>query len=140
MRVSHVPLLARSRSRGAAGERSPHWAEAVILFQLPKSSAEAAARANALCEDAKLLLLGATINAASIFHLAEQRLRVPYRYLKDFTGEYQENGHVSERTWGLSDGTARERKCRNFGQRYLLTEPNLSGRTGSRQLGWRRAA
>ncbi len=34
----------------------------------------------------KLLLLGATIQAASIIHYSEQRANVPYRYWKDFNG------------------------------------------------------
>lgn len=37
--------------------------------------------------DGKLLLLGADIQAASIFHYSEQRARVPYRYWKEFSGQ-----------------------------------------------------
>lgn len=37
--------------------------------------------------DFKLLLLGAGVEASSIFHYSEQRYNVPYRYWKDFTGQ-----------------------------------------------------
>ncbi len=37
--------------------------------------------------DFKLLLLGADVRYTSIIHYAEQRMKVPYRYWKDFTGE-----------------------------------------------------
>ncbi len=36
--------------------------------------------------DFKLLLLGASIQAASVIHYSEQRAKVPYRYWKDFSG------------------------------------------------------
>jgi len=37
--------------------------------------------------DFKLLLLGAEIQAASIVHYSEQRVAVPYRYWKEFSGQ-----------------------------------------------------
>jgi aminoglycoside N3'-acetyltransferase len=37
--------------------------------------------------DFKLLLLGAEVQAVSMVHYSEQRLGVPYRYWKDFTGQ-----------------------------------------------------
>jgi len=37
--------------------------------------------------DFKLLLLGADVQAVSMVHYSEQRLGVPYRYWKDFTGQ-----------------------------------------------------
>lgn len=36
--------------------------------------------------DFKILLLGADIDAISLIHYSEQRLNVPYRYWKEFTG------------------------------------------------------
>jgi aminoglycoside 3-N-acetyltransferase len=36
--------------------------------------------------DFKLLLLGASVQAVSMVHYSEQRLNVPYRYWKDFSG------------------------------------------------------
>ena len=38
--------------------------------------------------NAKLLMLGVNFNAASFFHFAEEKISVPYRYFKTFTGEY----------------------------------------------------
>ncbi|MDU0205140.1 AAC(3) family N-acetyltransferase [Paenibacillus sp. MAH-36] len=48
---------------------------------------------------AKLLLLGAPIQAASLIHYAEERVEVPYRYWKMFTGIYVDNGEEKERTY-----------------------------------------
>lgn len=48
--------------------------------------------------DFKLLLLGADIQAASIFHDSEQRLGVPYRFWKDFTGSVTTGDGLVERT------------------------------------------
>jgi aminoglycoside N3'-acetyltransferase len=45
-----------------------------------------------LARDFKLLLLGASIQAASIVHYSEQRASVPYRYWKDFRGEIAGRG------------------------------------------------
>jgi aminoglycoside 3-N-acetyltransferase len=45
-----------------------------------------------LAHDFKLLLLGASIQAASIVHYSEQRANVPYRYWKDFRGEIAGRG------------------------------------------------
>jgi len=42
--------------------------------------------------DFKLLLLGADIRFTSMVHYAEQRMRVPYRYWKEFTGEVRLTG------------------------------------------------
>ena len=41
--------------------------------------------ANPICF--KLLLLGAGVQAVSMVHYSEQRLSVPYRYWKEFTGQ-----------------------------------------------------
>ena len=40
-----------------------------------------------LALDFKLLLLGADVQAVSMVHYSEQRASVPYRYLKDFSGQ-----------------------------------------------------
>jgi len=47
----------------------------------------------------KLLLLGADISAASIFHLPEQRCQVPYRYWKTFTGPVRVKRPDGSRVW-----------------------------------------
>lgn len=41
----------------------------------------------------KLLLIGASFQYASIVHLVEERLRVPYRYMKEFKGIRRHHGH-----------------------------------------------
>ncbi len=54
-----------------------------------------------LKEGYKLLLLGATIQAASIVHYSEQRASVPYRYWKDFTGNLLVNRKWEERSYKM---------------------------------------
>lgn len=49
----------------------------------------------------KILLLGADFNTVSMIHLLEEKLFVPYRYWKDFTGPYIENGETSERSYKM---------------------------------------
>lgn len=51
--------------------------------------------------DGKLLLLGADISAASMFHYSELRARVPYRYWKDFTGPYRTPAGWETRTYRM---------------------------------------
>ena len=46
--------------------------------------------------DFKLLLLGADVRFTSMVHLPEQRLQVPYRYWKEFTGEVRLAGRPPE--------------------------------------------
>lgn len=48
---------------------------------------------------AKLLLLGASIQSASLIHYVEERVEVPYRYWKTFKGIYVDNGVKEERTY-----------------------------------------
>ena len=49
----------------------------------------------------KLLLLGADVRAASVFHYSEQRFDVPYRYWKDFHGLVQTKKGWEERTYRM---------------------------------------
>lgn len=51
--------------------------------------------------DFKLLLLGADETAISIFHYAEQRAKVPYRYWKEFSGEYHSGRGWEQRTYRM---------------------------------------
>lgn len=51
--------------------------------------------------DFHLLLLGADIQAASIFHYSEQRAQVPYRYWKDFSGQVKHNNAWEMRTYRM---------------------------------------
>lgn len=52
-------------------------------------------------ESAKLVLLGADFNAASVIHLAEQQVEVPYRHLKQFTGACEAGGERRDRTYAM---------------------------------------
>jgi aminoglycoside N3'-acetyltransferase len=54
-----------------------------------------------LALDFKLLLLGATIQAASVVHYSEQRANVPYRYWKDFTGRIKRDGDWGKHTYRM---------------------------------------
>lgn len=49
----------------------------------------------------KLVLLGAGIQAASMVHYCEQRLPVPYRYWKDFTGSWRDGAVEEQRTYRM---------------------------------------
>ena len=51
--------------------------------------------------DFKILLLGADIDAISLLHYSEQRLNVPYRYWKDFTGLVKTPSGWEERTYRM---------------------------------------
>jgi aminoglycoside N3'-acetyltransferase len=48
-----------------------------------------------------LVLLGATVQAASIIHWSEQRFLVPYRYWKDFRGEVWNGSAWETRTYRM---------------------------------------
>jgi len=49
----------------------------------------------------KALLLGADINAISFLHYSEQRARVPYRYWKDFSGDYKSDSGWQTRAYRM---------------------------------------
>lgn len=51
--------------------------------------------------NAKVVLLGSDFRSPSIFHMVEEREKVPYRYWKSFTGQYSDHGIVSERTYRM---------------------------------------
>jgi aminoglycoside N3'-acetyltransferase len=51
--------------------------------------------------NATLLMLGASLQAASILHFAEQQVGVPYRYWKDFSGPYVDNGQEEKKTYRM---------------------------------------
>ncbi len=52
-------------------------------------------------KDFKLLLLGADVQAAAAIHYSEQRLAVPYRYWKDFSGEVLTCAGWQKRTYRM---------------------------------------
>ena len=51
--------------------------------------------------DFKVVLLGADAQAVSLFHYSEQRLGVPYRYWKNFTGDYLTADGWVQRTYRM---------------------------------------
>jgi len=51
--------------------------------------------------DFKLLLLGADVQAVSMVHYSEQRLGVPYRYWKEFTGQVKTPSGWQVRTYKM---------------------------------------
>ena len=51
--------------------------------------------------DFRLLLLGADIQAVSMLHYSEQRAEVPYRYWKEFSGQYRTPQGWERRTYRL---------------------------------------
>jgi aminoglycoside N3'-acetyltransferase len=51
--------------------------------------------------DFKLLLLGADVQSVSMLHYSEQRLQVPYRYWKDFTGQVNTSQGWQPRTYRM---------------------------------------
>ena len=54
-----------------------------------------------ISSNATLLLLGASFQAASVIHFAEQHVGVPYRYWKEFSGPYIDNGQQELRTYRM---------------------------------------
>lgn len=51
--------------------------------------------------NARVLLLGTVMQYATVFHVPEQAVGVPYRYWKDFTAPYVDQGVTQERTYRL---------------------------------------
>lgn len=49
----------------------------------------------------KILLLGADFNSISMIHWVEEKLKVPYRYWKNFSGTYVDNGYISEKSYKM---------------------------------------
>lgn len=54
-----------------------------------------------LQRNATLLLLGASFQAASVIHYAEQHVGVPYRYWKDFSAPYIDEGKPETKTYRM---------------------------------------
>lgn len=103
--VPYHPAVTPSRGMGALAEfvrqhpaarRSPHPMQSIAVVgkyaaDLAEREAPSAFDPGSPFErmlelDFKILLLGADIQAISLLHYSEQRLNVPYRYWKEFTG------------------------------------------------------
>ena len=78
-------------------------AEADVLagYDTPSAFDDGSAADHMVRQGYKLLLLGADIQAASILHYAEQRVTVPYRYWKDFSGRLWRDGAVQEAVYRM---------------------------------------
>jgi aminoglycoside N3'-acetyltransferase len=63
------------------------YAEDLCMRDTPSAFDPDSAFDRMLDLDFKILLLGADIQAVSLLHYSEQRIGVPYRYWKDFTGK-----------------------------------------------------
>ncbi len=52
--------------------------------------------------DTQIILLGASIQAVSFVHLAEEQFNVPYRYWKEFEGDYiDEDKNIKKKKYGM---------------------------------------
>ena len=72
----------------------------------------------------KILLLGADIDAVSLIHYSEQRLNVPYRYWKDFTGKVKVRPHPGPLP--REDGEVWEDRTYRMYVRDLDLDPHLT--------------
>lgn len=64
------------------------WRDDLVDRDTPSAFEPGSAFERILDLNFKLLLLGANDEATSMFHISEQRAKVPYRYWKDFEGDY----------------------------------------------------
>jgi aminoglycoside N3'-acetyltransferase len=69
-----------------------HYAADLTARDTPSAFDSGSAFDEMLELDFKLLLLGADVRFTSMIHYAEQRMQVPYRYWKEFTGEVRLTG------------------------------------------------
>lgn len=89
-----------------------HYADELARLDTPGAFDDGSAFDRLLQLDFKLLLLGADIQYTAMVHYSEQRLNVPYRYWKDFSGEI------------LTPAGWQPRTCRMF-VRDLQLDPHL---------------
>ncbi len=85
------------QSMAAVGPLSKNLAE-----RDTPSAFEEGSSFDALLEyDATILMLGCGINAVSLVHWAEEKVGVPYRYWKSFSGHYRDGRWAGHRTYRL---------------------------------------
>jgi aminoglycoside N3'-acetyltransferase len=77
------------------------WASDLAGRDTPSAFDPGSAFERLLDLDARLLLLGANVDAISMLHYSEQRFRVPYRYWKDFTGQVRTAQGWETRTYRM---------------------------------------
>jgi len=78
-------------------------AEAAALagYDVPSAFDDGSAVDHMVRNGYKLLLLGADIQAASILHYSEQRVGVPYRFWKDFSGRIWREGEWQDAVYRM---------------------------------------
>lgn len=77
------------------------YADDLAARDTPSAFDPGSAFAEMLALGFKILLLGADIDAVSMIHYSEQRLNVPYRYWKDFSGPVKTAAGWEERTYRM---------------------------------------
>ena len=76
-------------------------AEEICSTDTPSPFEPGSAWAKIVDLNARVLLLGTTCQYATVFHVPEQAIGVPYRYWKEFTAPYIDQGVTCERTYRL---------------------------------------
>jgi aminoglycoside N3'-acetyltransferase len=77
------------------------YADDLAARDTPSAFDPGSAFAEMLALGFKIILLGADIDAVSMIHYSEQRLNVPYRYWKDFSGPIKTAAGWEERTYRM---------------------------------------
>jgi aminoglycoside 3-N-acetyltransferase len=120
--ASSMGVLAETIRTWPGAQRSRHPAQSIAAIGPAATQlcddvgllafGEGSAFARLVDCDARVLLLGINLQAASLIHGAEESMGVPYRYWKEFRGMYVEGG------------VEREHTCRMY-VRDLTIDPQL---------------
>lgn len=86
--VRQLPNACRSRHPMQSVAAVGPLAETICEPDTPSAFDQGSSFDLMIQQNARLLLLGATFQAATVIHHAEQSVGVPYRLWKDFTGRY----------------------------------------------------
>ena len=78
-----------------------NMAEKLAALDTPSAFDDGSAIDKMLMMDNKLLLLGANVQAVSALHYSEQRVGVPYRYWKEFSGQVLRAGEWQTVTYRM---------------------------------------
>jgi aminoglycoside 3-N-acetyltransferase len=117
---AYDPAAAPAMGMGAFSEwvrqhpearRTPHpmqsfsligkYAAALAALDTPSAFDDGSAVDRMLDLDFKIVLLGADIQAVSLLHYSEQRVGVPYRYWKNFSGKVRRAGSWQEAVYRM---------------------------------------
>ena len=86
--IRQLPSACRSRHPMQSVAAVGRLAEIICEPDTPSAFDQGSSFDLMIKQNARLLLLGATFQAATVIHHAEQSVGVPYRLWKDFTGKY----------------------------------------------------